>query len=200
MDEKEIRITCRGADVLPLDAIEEFQGNLKKRSPEVIKKLISSIELYGFTAPFFVWNGDGHNRCIDGHGRIQALQKMRQKGYDLPLFPVVYINAKDEKEAKERLLAINSRYGIFDFDGAVEFCEGLTLSNDIFEIPELDMEVIIPDTDFVENEVEKIVADPGYTVLITYKTSKQRAGLEKLLGIKIGDVKQRSIDASVIIK
>ena len=26
----EIKVTCRGADLLPLDAIEEFQGGLKK--------------------------------------------------------------------------------------------------------------------------------------------------------------------------
>ena len=68
-----IEIKCKAADSLPLEALEEFQGRLKKRTKSDIDKMIKSIEKYGFSAPFFVWNGDGHNRVLDGHGRIQAL-------------------------------------------------------------------------------------------------------------------------------
>jgi hypothetical protein len=35
----------------------------------------------------------GHNYVLDGHGRIAALSEMRRQGYDLPIFPVVYIDA-----------------------------------------------------------------------------------------------------------
>ena len=59
-----IRIECTGADSLPLDAIEEFQGNLKKRSKKDIDLIITSIEKYGFSFPFFIWNGTGHNYFI----------------------------------------------------------------------------------------------------------------------------------------
>jgi hypothetical protein len=120
-----IEIKCRGADILPLDAIEDFQGNLKKRNPSDIDKIIKSIEVYGFSFPFFVWNGDGHNRCLDGHGRIQALCKMRQNGESLPMFPVVYIDAKNEDEAKQKLLRLNSQYGQMTMDSVLEFTEGL---------------------------------------------------------------------------
>jgi hypothetical protein len=122
---KTISIQCQGADRLPLDAIEDFQGNLKKRGKKEIDAIITSITNYGFSFPFFVWSGDGHNRCLDGHGRIQALAQMRQDGYDLPLFPVAYIEAKDESEAKQKLLRLNSQYGQMTIDSVLEFTEGL---------------------------------------------------------------------------
>jgi hypothetical protein len=97
-----IEVTCSAADLLPLDAIEEFQGNLKARTKADVEQIITSITKYGFSFPFFVWNGTGHNYCLDGHGRIQALAEMRRRGEDIPLLPVAYIEAADEAEAKQK--------------------------------------------------------------------------------------------------
>ena len=124
----QILIACHGADSLPLDAIEEFQGNLKKRTKSDIEKIITSILAFGFSFPFFVWNGDGHNHCLDGHGRIQALSELRRRGVDLPLFPVAYIDAKDEAEAKQKLLRLNSQYGKMTVDSVLEFTDGLEVN------------------------------------------------------------------------
>ena len=132
---KTIRIECKGADLLPLDIIEDFQGNLKKRGKKEIDAIITSIEKYGFSFPFFVWNGDGHNRCLDGHGRIQALAEMRRRGVSLPLFPVAYIDAKDEDEAKQKLLRLNSQYGAMSIDSVMEFAEGLDVAWDELALP-----------------------------------------------------------------
>jgi len=131
-----IRIECKGADVLPLDAIEDFQGNLKKRGKKEIDAIITSIEKYGFSFPFFVWNGDGHNRCLDGHGRIQALCEMRKRGVSLPLFPVAYIEAKDEGEAKQKLLRLNSQYGAMSIDSVLEFTDGMEVEWGELELPD----------------------------------------------------------------
>lgn len=122
-----IRIECTGADRLPLDAIEEFQGNLKKRSKKDIDLIITSIEKYGFSFPFFIWNGTGHNYCLDGHGRIQALSELRRRGEDLPMFPVVYVDAKDEAEAKNKLLRLNSQYGQMTVESVLEFTDGIDM-------------------------------------------------------------------------
>lgn len=130
-----IEITCRGADSLPLDAIEDFQGNLKKRSKKDIDLIIKSIEKYGFSFPFFVWNGSGHNYCLDGHGRIQALCEMRKRGVSLPLFPVAYIEAADEAEAKHKLLRLNSQYGQMSIDSVLEFAEGLEVEFEDLALP-----------------------------------------------------------------
>lgn len=131
----DIKIACRGADTLPLDLIEDFQGNLKKRGKKEIDQIIKSIEKYGFSFPFFVWNGDGHNRCLDGHGRIQALAEMRKRGASLPLFPVAYIDAKDEAEAKQKLLRLNSQYGQMTIESVLEFSDGLEIDWDDVSLP-----------------------------------------------------------------
>lgn len=131
----DIKITCRGADSLPLDAIEDFQGNLKKRSLKDIDLIIKSIEKYGFSFPFFVWNGSGHNYCLDGHGRIQALCEMRKRGVSLPLFPVAYIEAKDDTEAKQKLLRLNSQYGQMSIDSVLEFAEGMEVDFEDLALP-----------------------------------------------------------------
>jgi len=126
----DIRIECKGADLLPLDTIEDFQGSLKKRTKKDIESIITSIDKYGFSFPFFIWNGDGHNRCLDGHGRIQALGELRRRGVALPLFPVVYVEAKDEAEAKQKLLRLNSQYGVLSVDSVIEFMDGLKIDSD----------------------------------------------------------------------
>ena len=125
-----IKISCQAADTLPLDAIEEFQGNLKKRSKKDIDKIIRSIVEYGFSFPFFVWQGEGHNYCLDGHGRILVLAEMRRRGTDLPMFPVSYIAAADETEAKQKLLRLNSQYGQMTLDSVMEFADGMELNGD----------------------------------------------------------------------
>jgi hypothetical protein len=156
-----IRIECKGADVLPLDAIEEFQGNLKKRTKADIEKIITSITKYGFSFPFFVWNGDGHNRCLDGHGRIQALAEMRRRGENLPLFPVSYVEAKDEAEAKQKLLRLNSQYGIMSVDSVIEFMDGLKIDSEELDIPGVEL-VDVSDKDISEQEENQATFDRPY--------------------------------------
>jgi len=154
---KGIAITCKGADLLPFDAIEDFQGGLKKRSPKDIEQIIKSIEKYGFSFPFFVWKSSGHNYCLDGHGRIQALTEMRRRGVSLPLFPVDYIEAADEAEAKQKLLRMNSVFGLMTIDSIYDFMGDCEINFD---------ELSIPDINF--DEEEKIIKEPKEEILKPY--------------------------------
>jgi hypothetical protein len=138
--EKTVRVTCRGAGTLPLDAIEEFQGNLKKRTKKDIEKIIKSILKWGFTFPFFVWENGGRNLTIDGHGRIIALGELRGQGYNLPPFPVVYIEAANEAEAKEKLLQQNSHYGTITREGLIEFVGDLEINMEELSLPDITIE------------------------------------------------------------
>lgn len=131
----EIRVTCSGADTLPLDAIEDFQKGLKKRSKQDVELIIKSIERFGFSFPFFVWKGEGHNWCLDGHGRIAALAEMRRRGCNLPLFPVCYIEAVDEEEAKQKLLRLNSQYGDMTRETVLQFAEDIKVEWDELKLP-----------------------------------------------------------------
>lgn len=130
-----IRITCETKDHLSLDKIEDLQKGLKKRSSEDIKLIIKSIEKYGFSFPFFIWENDGHNYCLDGHGRRLALKEIEKGGEEIPELPVVYIDAKDEEEAKQKLLRLNSQYGKMSIDSVIEFSDGLDIDFNELMLP-----------------------------------------------------------------
>jgi DNA modification methylase len=139
---KTIRVTCDTRDTLPFDALEVFQGSLKKRNDEDYRKIRESIEKHGFAAPFFVWKDGERNRLLDGTGRHETLEIMRREGYELPPLPVVYLAPQDEAEARELLLKITSRYGKVSAKGLAEFLKGLEL-----DLSGLDLGVFIKPKD-----------------------------------------------------
>ncbi len=116
--------------------LENFQGNLKELQESEFKKLSKSIEKYGFKIPIFVWN----NKILDGHQRVFVLKKQGYNG----TIPVVRLEAKNIKEAKELILLINSRYGKITDEGLYEFIETGDLDFDelkeLVDLPEIDLE------------------------------------------------------------
>lgn len=131
-----IEINCTGSDTIQLHELTEFQGELKERSAGDIEKIIKSIKKHGFSFPFFVWKNDGKNNVIDGHGRLKALQQMAAAGEEIPALPCVYISAKDEAEAKEKLLKLNSQYGHMTAESVAEFLDGLEINFDEIALPD----------------------------------------------------------------
>ena len=125
-----MRITCETKDNLPLSALTEFQGGLKKRTVEDTKKIEKSINDYGFATPFFVWKHDGINSVLDGHGRLQTLKEMQKRGEEIPPLPVVYIDCKDEATAKNLLLRICSTYGEMTAETVRDFIKELEIAFD----------------------------------------------------------------------
>lgn len=124
-----IIVKCKGSSSLPLDMILEFQGNLKRLTTANRKKLISSICRLGFIAPVFVWDNQGDYSLLDGHQRIKTLVHMREKGWNIPLIPIVFVEADNEPDARAKLLAITSSYGEFNIgeltDWLKEFDDGV---------------------------------------------------------------------------
>ena len=142
-----ISIKCEGAGTIELAELTELQGNLKARTDIDYDKIKLSIIKYGFSFPFFVWRGEGKNYILDGHGRMATLCKMQKDGYIIPPLPVDFIEAKDKKEAKQKLLRLNSQYGKMTKESVLEFAEDIDLNFD---------EIALPDTtiDFSPEEVE----------------------------------------------
>ena len=130
-----MRITCETKDTLPLSALTEFQGGLKKRTAEDTKKIEKSINDYGFATPFFVWRHDGINSVLDGHGRLQALKEMQQRGENIPALPVVYIDCANEAAAKNLLLRICSTYGEMTAQTVRDFIKELEIAFDDIRLP-----------------------------------------------------------------
>jgi hypothetical protein len=128
---KNILITCDSEDMIHISKFIDLQGNLKTRDDEMYAKIKASIIKYGFRFPVFYVLLDEKNYILDGHGRIDAVNRMIKEGYSFGednTLPAVRIQAKDKKEAGEILLALNSHYGKMDTSGLNEFLQEFNIS------------------------------------------------------------------------
>jgi hypothetical protein len=136
----ELKITCEGSDVIDYKTIKNLQGSLKTRTIDDIEGMIKYIIKDGFSFPMFVYKYKESIYAIDGHGRMLALSMMENTGYRLdesgalrkdgepwkiPLIPCVYIKAKDLKDAKIKLLKLNSEYGMITQVGFQDFTKDI---------------------------------------------------------------------------
>lgn len=163
MDKKIIQIKCKGTNSININQLKDFQGNLKELRESEYNKLKNSIIKNGFRIPVFVWN----NNLLDGHQRIFTIKKMCENGYELKeKIPVIEIEAKDKKEAKELLLLINSRYAKITNEGLYEYLETNELNFDNLklelDLPEIDLDDF--NANFYDEKSEEIEED-----LIPYK-------------------------------
>lgn len=145
---KKKQIPIKVSDSIPRMSIQDmndFQGDLKHLSATAKKKLKNSIMKKGFRIPIFIWQ----NNILDGHQRMEAIQSLIDDGHELENneLPYVEIYADDEKDAKEMLLAISSRYGEMTVEGFTEFVEFGDLNlpdlDEIISFPELDLSGMI---------------------------------------------------------
>lgn len=152
MEKKLIEITCKGNRSLPLDDLKGFQGSLKSLSDDNREKLKRLIIKRGFSFPVFVWGSDN---ILDGHQRLDALHDLLSEGYELAGdIPVCYIEAKNEKEAAEKLLELQGNFGKLTETGLMAFIDTyeidfMDLSKDI-ELPDIDMD------EFIKGYIENI--------------------------------------------
>ena len=151
-----IPVTCdpKGRlDRVSLDEIEEFQGGLKSLSEIEYGKLKQSIAEKGFIVPCFAWrNGSSKWKLLDGHQRVRVIRK---EGWQLDGgLPVVEVVAENERDAKEKLLAIVSRYGRVEGQGLYEFIDGTGIDLEQWAVPDL------PDLD-LDSWLDEFMRDPA---------------------------------------
>jgi len=130
---KTIKITCEGTDYVDYKSLTPFQGHLKTLSEENLGKLKKSIIKYGFTVPGFIWQSGKRKYILDSHQRQLALYSLEEDGYTIPDIPIVYIQAKNKTEAKEKLLHITSQYGKFDRGGLDDFLLSINSDAELLE-------------------------------------------------------------------
>jgi len=147
MADRIVRVTCTGAATLPITKIEPFQGSLKTLSKQAFAKLKKSIIDFGFSFPLFIWRDGAHCWSIDGHQRVATLKEMQKEGWQVPELPVVWIDAKDEKEAKHKLLLAVGAYGKVTDEGLYEFiktaCLEMGTLNETIELGDIDFNKFI---------------------------------------------------------
>ncbi len=168
-----VEIRCTGADTLPLSSLTHLQGNLKSLSKDAFQKLKASILRSGFLFPFFVWKDGDKNYYLDGHQRDRVLKALeKEPGVELPeKYPVVYVDAKDKKEAAEIILLQSSRYGRMSDESVASFfiehaldLEALTPILDLPDIAPLDMPDLaegLTDADEVPEAPVDPITKPG---------------------------------------
>lgn len=163
-----MEVKCKTQHTLPLEELTEFQGNLKERDNVDVGKIIKSIRKHGFSFPFFVWNHDAINHVLDGHGRLLALKQMANEGENIPELPIVYVDCRDEADAKELLLKLNSQYGKMTVESVLEFIGDIDLDFEEIALPmgtiEFNFEQEIQEiknNDEVPEEQETVISQPG---------------------------------------
>lgn len=181
---KTVRIECTGTDEKPVEELVDFQDGLKKITRENLDKLKGAILKYGFSAPIFVWEHEGKSYMLDGHQRVKALMALREEGYEIPPAPVVYVEAKDEKEARHKLLTIVSQYGIVQNKGFSEWTEGLDLQEVFAEvrIPEVNLSTI--DAEKPEMEFSEELLESHNYVVLYFDNEVDWLQAQTVLGIK----------------
>lgn len=137
-----ITIACEGAKSIALEHLEHFQGDLKDLSQENYERLKREILERGFSEPISVWRHKGKLWILNGHQRVRTLRAMQDDGYVIPPLPVSIIHAKDEQEARLKVLALTSQYGEMTRQGLYEFMEtgGVAIDQVVssFRFPEID--------------------------------------------------------------
>jgi hypothetical protein len=139
-----VQIRCKAAVNLDLDQLTPMQGDLKELSQSNFNKLKQSILRHGITFPFFVWQSDGSNYILDGTQRDRVLTRMAEEGFHIAALPCALIEAKDRKQAAEKILLISSQYGKMTNNSLEQFLSENDLDlmelNDELELPSIDLE------------------------------------------------------------
>lgn len=158
--------------MMPIDALSSFQGKLKHLTTANYAKLKRSIEEKGYIAPIFVWQG----KILDGHQRLFVLRDMIKSGYKLEGGGVfaVEIDAANEEDAKECVLAYASRFGIVDDIGFADFAVDLNVDavKQRISIPEIESQLFgyEPKEDSDEPHAgSSTQADVVYIIKLTYE-------------------------------
>lgn len=142
--------------------LKDLQGNLKTINKDNLEKLKQSIIKYDIFVPKFVWIENNKNYWIeDGHQTIKALAALEKEGYSIPDIPYVKVECENKKDAAEKLLQINSRYGEYNLD--TTFFEDFDIDLDFIgniEIPELDIKLEELESKIVEDEVPEPPIEP----------------------------------------
>ncbi|MFW5700786.1 MAG: ParB N-terminal domain-containing protein [Cyclobacteriaceae bacterium] len=174
---EKIKISCQAADSLPIDKLKNLQGKIKKINKINIQRLKESILKYGFSMPIFIW-ANGENYILDGHQRLKVLIDMQKEGYLIPKIPVAYIDAENERQAREKLIQATSQYGEFVINELTEFLEKVNEDFNYNDIRLTDTEIYFEEQEMASNESDQNTTKEIDIDKYKLKTKCPRCGME----------------------
>jgi hypothetical protein len=126
-----LKVTCKSKELIPIEKLTEYQGNLAEMSKKNYEKLKNAFLTYGICFAVTVWKHKGKNYIIDGTGRFRTLIKMKEEGIDIPPLPIVETECKDEADAQRKILLGRSEFHKTSEEGLYEFihCANIPISD-----------------------------------------------------------------------
>ena len=85
---------------LPVESLEEYEGNARDHGEEDVNAIKRSIEKFGFDDPIGIWSD--HNVIVEGHGRLMAAKALGMKEV-----PCIRLDHMTDAERKAYGLAHN---------------------------------------------------------------------------------------------
>ncbi|MCB0384682.1 MAG: ParB N-terminal domain-containing protein, partial [Bdellovibrionales bacterium] len=143
----------KAVKLIPIGQLKPYEKNARTHSDSQIKKIVASMEEFGFTNPVLV---DGENNVIAGHGRIQAAEKL-----GLRKVPVVYLDHLTPDQTRAYILADNRLAEDADWDESLLAEELRALDESGFNL-EL--------TGFEEAEIQELLMEEVDQVVETGET------------------------------
>lgn len=195
---RKIEIKCTGAATAKLEDLVPLQGKLKALDAARYRKLKRALLEHGFSFPFFVWkrpkkeDGKGgasrHDLCIlDGHQRDRVLRRLKAQGYEVPPLPIAFVEAKDETEARKKILLLSSQYGQMSEDSLMEYLKESDLEFDEIldtaDLPQIDLDKLAKklEEEFLEEESGAGELQHQFQVVVDCKDEAQQLALIEML-------------------
>lgn len=185
--QKEIRIECEGSEVVGIHDVTPMQGELKTLTPENHERFRKELIRGGFSEPLVLWKQNGTQYVIGGHQRVTVLLALEAEGYTVPPVPACFVEAKDEREAREKLLGLASQYGQVDEDGLEAFLKKAKVQTEDaaerFRFIEVNVELLgiapgeLPQPDL------RGADDRSGSLVVAYETVAERDRIADMLGI-----------------
>lgn len=157
---------------VPYQELQDFQGGLYDYSG--VEALVKSIQEKGIFLPKFAWRSGKKIYVIDGHKTKRALELLEERGFEIPEIPYAEIYATSKKDAAEKLLIINSKYGKLQADEVPHFLntyeiqtEDLVALEEVLAIPPFDLDAIISPPDPTEKgkKLQEEFGAPPFTIM-----------------------------------
>lgn len=122
-----IKINCKTGFSLSLDDMDFYPSTLKKHSMLEVERVASSIENDGFLFPVIIGKVEDKNYIIDGECTVDALWNLKNKGFEIPEIPVVFVKSDEETIKKNILIATSTNHCVTEIS-LKEFVKGSNIN------------------------------------------------------------------------
>ena len=148
-------------EYLPLEELKTYENNAKIHTAEQVEQIKKSIKEFGMNDPIAVWKD---NVIIEGHGRLIALNELKEEGEDIKTVPVIRLDELTDEQRKAYALVHNklTMNTGFDFDILNEELENLEIDLSEYgleKIDEIDLDLFFTD-DEGEKKDKKMIKCP----------------------------------------